>query len=54
MKYKSRRDKSDNGWLEEGAIGQVCSPYAKEVLIKKLGQNVECRKLTAVLYNKTI
>lgn len=27
MKYKSRRDKSDNGWLEEGARGQVCSPW---------------------------
>lgn len=28
--------------------------HAKEVLLEKLGQNVECRKLTAVLYNKTI
>lgn len=57
MKYKSRRDKSDNGWLEEGARGQVYvhhRAHAKEVLLEKLGQNVECRKLTAVLYNKTI
>lgn len=28
--------------------------HAKEVLLEKLGQNAECRKLTAVLYNKTI
>lgn len=28
--------------------------HAKEVLLEKLGQNVECRKLTADLHNKTI
>lgn len=28
--------------------------HAKEVLLEKLGQNVECRKLTAVLYGSLI